>query len=399
MIVRIRTSIRWVCMVLVVGLSMSWASEHESIVEEVFTIQRHQLLSVRTIDMPYSEKIEYSEHLRNLGVDYASVGDRFSVNRFRMEGGKFRADSHLDGSVHKPDGIGPRTYAFDMKNLQIYNKRQMNLYVPKLGFGSMDKGNIPYQNTYKWVFRDQRKFSFSGFQDKSAWDGLKRRVRHVESSKVQGHDCVLIEFDYSERNQYSRIYFAKDLDYFPIKVEIFEGGTRVLDHVVTRTEKVETPEGAVFVPMETFEKHWESDFGNLLFTITHSIDKEQLSVNKDIPDEVFTIPLHMVRSYTNMLDKDSSFYIDRSIDRSLEDIVEHNPIGVEQSKRQTTEGGDSVLVEHADDDDYQEPTDVLASDIGARGSIVKICGIVILVLAVFAGLLFVRLRRRRQRTT
>ena len=398
MVARIRTSIRWVSVVLVVAVSTSGAFEYESIVDEVFTTQRHQFLSMRTIDMSYSEKIEYSEYLRNFGLDYASSGDRFSVNRFRMEGEKFRLDLTLDGSVHKPDGISPRTYAFDLKNLQIYDKRRMHLRIPKLGFGSMENGNLPYKNTYKWVFYDRTNWSFSVFQDKSAWDELKRRVRNVESSRVRDHDCVVMEFDYSEKNLYSRIYFAKDLEYLPIKAEMFKGDMRLINHVVTRAEEVETPQGSVVVPMETFEKHWEPDFGNHMFTITHSIDKEKLAVNKDIPDEVFTIPLYMVRSYTNMHDLGASFNVDRVMNPTHEDFAPQPSTVVKQPKQQIAEGGDSTSVEPADDDDYQEPTDILADDAGARGLTTKTCGIVVLVLAVFAALLFVRLRRHGERT-
>ncbi len=396
------TRVIWTSVVLVVSVPTSRASIDEAIVNEVFTTQTHQLLSVKTIDIPYSEKIEYSDHLQSFGVDYASHGDRFSINRFRMKGEKFRIERSLDGSVRKPDEIGPRIYAFDLKNHQLYDKRRMNLTVPKLGFAAMDKENIPYKNTYKWVFLNQSNYSFAGFQAKSAWAALRARLTNLQSAKLQDHHCVLMEFHWPETNRYSRIYFAHDLEYFPIKVEVFRAGARVVDHVVTKAQKVQTAEGNVIVPIKTVENQWEAEFGNPLFTITHTINEVGLSVNKDIPDHVFTIPLHMVRSYTNMRDIPASFNVDHVIDPTFRD-PRHPPTSLKPREYNHLQIGDPALLEPGDHNDYREPQSVLVGHPGSpavrsNALMGKISAILLFAFAVLAGTLLLGFNRRARRT-
>lgn len=398
MIARTWAKVMWIGVFIVVGLSASKASESRSSVDAVFTMQRQHLLRLRFIDMPYSEKAEYCEYLRSHGADYASQGDAFSVNRFRMEGEKFCVDQNLEGSLATPSWVGPRTYAFDLKNFQIYDQHRMNLTIPDRGFGSMDKANVPYQNTYKWVFYDQETWSFSGFQDKASWEGLKRRVTRLTSSQVQNHDCVVMECDYSERNRHTRIHFATDLDYFPVRVEVFRDGTRVVDHVVTQADRIETPEGFVVVPTVTVEQQWDSESGNHLFTMSFVIDTEQLAVNKDIPDDAFTIPPHVVRSYTNMLNKRASFNIGQVVDPTLENPSTAYSAVLSQPQPQISQEIDSAAVASAEA--HRDATDVRVNDSGARRSIaIGVGAVTVLVLTAFIGRLLVRWQRPGRTST
>ncbi len=379
-------SISWRCIVIVLCLSKIGASGNESIVSEVLITQRNQLLKVKTIDMEYSEDTEANEYIMN-----KYVGPSHSITRFQMENEKFRVETGLEDSAI----TGGRIRAFDMEKYQLYDKNSMDLMVTSQSLGSMDRDNIPFRNTYKWIFLNLSSFSFSDFQNESTWNGLKHRVRHVESSIVQDHECLVVEFDYSEINMFSRVYFAKDLDYFPIKVEVYQGGKRVVEHVVIEAEAVETQEGTVVLPVQTVEKQWSVKSGNFQFKHTCTINMKKSSINKDIPDEMFTIPLHMVRSYNNYIDGSKSFNVDRLIDQSIEDIAVQSSSVSELPKQVTTEDDNSVSIEPTDNSDYQNPTSVLPSnigsgDIGTRVLVAKICGVVVLVLVVFAGLLFMK---------
>jgi hypothetical protein len=124
---KIKTGLRWVCLILVAGLSMSVASEHETTVDELFAAQRNHLLSVSAMDLVYSEDIEAGEHLRRAGkADF--FGSPHRVFRYQMEGEKSRVETGLDGTV-LTRGISPMIYTFDLENYQVYDKGIMDLYI------------------------------------------------------------------------------------------------------------------------------------------------------------------------------------------------------------------------------------------------------------------------------
>jgi hypothetical protein len=383
MLMMIRTSAKWMCMLLLINLSTDSATADESIalIEEVFAIQRQQLLTLNSIDMSYSEKIEYGERLRKSGASFASQGDRFRVSRYCLEGEKFRSESGLEGSLRKPDEIAPTTYAFDLKDYQIYDQDDMHLTIPGRAYKSMEMDNIPYQNTYKWLFQAQKDYSLSGFQDKAAWDKLKEHVRDVKLSTVQDQACVVMEFDFPERNQYMRVCFAEEFSYFPFRIEVFQGDARMAEHLVTSLEKVETTEGVVIVPLITDERQWY-ETGQLYFRITHVIDKDKLFVNVDIPDAVFTIPRHTVWSYTNMLDKPASFYIN--------DLMA--PTGIDDASQPPTPVNEDTRKTEATRGDYQESADIVTgnAEVDPRlsgRSVAVACSLIVAILAISAGVL------------
>jgi hypothetical protein len=385
-----KIAFRCACIILVVSFSTIRSSEHETSIDELFTTQRNHLLRLKTMDIIFSQDIKAADHLRNIGeTDF--FGPPYTTHKFQMEGEKFRVET---------DGI---IYAFDFDNYQVYAKDIMDLYIPKHSIGTMEKANIPYRNTYKWIFLDSKEYSFSGYQDKSKWDDLKHRVKSVISSSFRNLDCVVMEFDYPESNRYTRIHFAKNLEFFPVKAEVFRNGKRVVEHVVNKTETVETERGNIVVPLETVERQWGYETGKLQFTISHSVDREHFSINEDIPDEVFTVPLHMVRSYNNMVNPDASFDVDRVIDASLDGIGALSPSVENHPNQQITEGSDPNIVKSSNDDIYKEPTgritDVLANDDGEKRLVATISGIVVFILFVVAGVIFVRLRKHEEKST
>lgn len=283
--------------------------------------------------------------------------------------------------MRKPDEIAPTTYAFDLKDYQIYDQDDMHLTIPGRAYKSMEMDNIPYQNTYKWLFQAQKDYSLSGFQDKAAWDKLKEHVRDVKLSTVQDQACVVMEFDFPERNQYMRVCFAEEFSYFPFRIEVFQGDARMAEHLVTSLEKVETTEGVVIVPLITDERQWY-ETGQLYFRITHVIDKDKLFVNVDIPDAVFTIPRHTVWSYTNMLDKPASFYIN--------DLMA--PTGIDDASQPPTPVNEDTRKTEATRGDYQESADIVTgnAEVDPRlsgRSVAVACSLIVAILAISAGVL------------
>jgi hypothetical protein len=68
------------------------------------------------------------------------------------------------------------------------------------------------------------------------------------------------------------------------------------------------------------QTQWHETGGHRIWTLTHTIDSNSLSVNEDIPDEVFTMPMHMIRSYEDADDRNQYFSTERVIDEGVENL-------------------------------------------------------------------------------
>ena len=97
-----------------------------------------------------------------------------------------------------------------------------------------------------------------------------------------------------------QVYWARELEYYPIKVQRLNlDGKKYVEIIVKEVMKRDTAEGPIFVPMIMEQTHWDGTTGQKRLVLKFTIDGNSLSINEDIPDEVFTIPLHMAKKITD----------------------------------------------------------------------------------------------------
>jgi thiol-disulfide isomerase/thioredoxin len=279
------------CCILLLFIPYVNAATEPDLVEEIFLAQRQNFMRLKSISMIYSEDWEPS--VRN---------SRHIVFGFKKEGEKFRVDTALDGTKVSPDdknSINSRITAFDLDKYQRFDKRSRWLDFMDRDINPLEEGNLPLIMPYRYLFLTSR-LSFKNIQDKAFWDRLKRDIKNTQKAMIEGQDCIRTDISFSDKARLCQIYWAKEFGFYPIKIQVSNlDGKKLVEITVKEVMKQETTNGPVFIPMVMEQMDWPETGGYKSWTWRHTIDSNSLSVNEDIPDEVFTIPLHMAKRITD----------------------------------------------------------------------------------------------------
>jgi hypothetical protein len=189
-----------------------------------------------------------------------------------------------------------------------------------------------------------------------------------------------------------RVYFAEDFHYYPVKTQLMKRKTeRVGDEIfIEKLIEMDTSEGPVIVPVETVTRMWDQESGNPIISITQIIDMNELTVNKDIPDDRFTIPIHLAKTYENKDDLNEYFSLDTVVDESLKTM----PLDYNVSNSNSSDNGHEVTIKK-DSSPKQNinalsDRQALASG-NSLGRTVVICVFALLVLAMI-GIIYCKRR-------
>jgi hypothetical protein len=294
----------------------------DSLIDEIFTNQRIHVARLKSVDVVYTEQFRPGKQVLESNKVANFHKPHNMVLRFHKKGEKFRIETALEGSDVWPNQIRMIT-AFDLNKVQRLEKDSLHLRVQSEPIIPSRETNLPLTRPYRYIFLGRKDFSFTMLQTKSVWNELKNRVTKIETSRIEEQECVLVEFDYTDKGRICRTYFAKELLHYPIRTEVLNTATNKLTVklIVTDVEKRTTDQGRVVIPVVITESQWHQDSGHPTFTLRESIDRSRLFLNEDIPDEVFTIPIHMARSYEDVDDARAYFSVDEVRNVGLEELL------------------------------------------------------------------------------
>ena len=331
----LRTSSLAMCLALCATTGHALAGANVAIDEVAFSLRSH-FRRIKSLDITYTEDRRPTDSFPNAtGLESLRYPAR-NVCRLQIEGSKYRSETGLDGAqVHETlrDRVAYDISAFDLKKYQILDKRDLLLSVGSDQCDTSPFFNPPVLRPFFFVSTQGKTFDL--FRDSAIWDNLKKTATVGSNSTVGGRDCVMLDVLTGPGLRY-RVYCAKGLEYYPVRYEVYApDGTKGTECTVTGLKEYETPEGTVVIPL-VIEEAWLAPSGEKTVTYKWSIDEESLSVNEDIPDKVFTIPLSLAVSFEDRDDKGNTVLphviLDDSIAEALADIdqphVSGQPISV-----------------------------------------------------------------------
>lgn len=313
---------------ILLSLLMVLVSANRAITDEldlIFTTHLRSINRLESVDMEYVEKWKPKawEHV----VRYSEKGDMF------------RFENNSDGKMTLPGKIN-RVRAFDQNKFQLFEKNHLGLTVRNRVIPKARSGNIPLHMPYKYIFvadvlpdyeeyynpEDRR---WDGNHAESIWNALKPYVSKIESGEYGGHACKVIEFDFPFEKYLSRVYrvhFAKEYDYYPIKVEIINkaNGIRVVELVTNELTGINTEGGLVYVPTYMINNQWGAESGYPISSIETIVDKDNMLINEEIPDELFTVPPSIAKEYSDEQDRNAYFSLER---QGLSGILDDTLVG------------------------------------------------------------------------
>jgi hypothetical protein len=231
-------------------------------------------------------------------------------------------ETGIDGTLDNRPNSWRTITAFDLKKTQFFRKDSLSLRVQNRQSDPAQEYNLPYLRPYRFLFLHQAEFSIAQLQDPATWNDLKTRVRRAEEANVGGHECVVMQIDCPDKNVSYKASFAKDLAYYPVSVQVFSQARKTLTTEVTVNEiqQYETRNGSVVLPLVVTQVNSNEETGKEMYRIKFSVDQKRFSINEDIPDEVFTIPLHMAREYEDADDSTQYYNANDIADRGLADV-------------------------------------------------------------------------------
>jgi thiol-disulfide isomerase/thioredoxin len=278
------------------------AAPDTGLVDEIFLAQRKNFMRLKSINMTHSEDWQPSEYMKKNSDDPIYHEPRHFVFNFQKENKKFRIESALDGtkvSPEKENSLDRSITAFNSDKYQRFDKRSLWLAFMDREINPLEEMNFPLTRPYIYLFSGER-LSFENIQSETIWNKLKQRVTITGNTTVEGHDCIKMEIIFPGKTYSSQVYWAKEFGYYPIKVQRFNlDGKKYVEIIVKEVTKRDTEEGPIFVPMIMEQTQWDGTTGYKRLVLKYTIDGNSLSVNEDIPDENFTIPLYMAKKITD----------------------------------------------------------------------------------------------------
>lgn len=221
--------------------------------------------------------------------------------RFQLEGNKFRTETGLHWT-DPPIGSASTVYTFDGRDYQMFERNMLDLNVrDRPIFESHKYGHdLPIFRLYDFWLRGTDQ-TFEAARRRDTWTRALEGAQVIGPQTVDGRSCMRVDIPAHEpaegRPAAHRVYFAGDLDFYPILVEGVDDNGSVLSRAaVTRPLELDTSKGAVVIALEIKLSYTPPGGGRS--SNTYTIDRATLSANEDIPDEVFRIPTGCAAHYS-----------------------------------------------------------------------------------------------------
>lgn len=209
---------------------------------------------------------------------------------FNASGLKFRSEVVTgEGSL---GNARTAVWAYDGRHYQLLKGN-------KLVVGDFTNSRNPYGAAnpllvpFTFAFADGSPMTLSHLQAETTWSRLAATVTACKEAEVNNHSGIELTMNIrraqSEESETYVVFFAEDLDYFPLRWKApgpAAGGTTVLD--VKSTEIVGEDADRIVIPVETSSVAYAAD-GTILQSINRRIDVDSLQVNSPLRDALFAI--------------------------------------------------------------------------------------------------------------
>lgn len=269
----------------------------ESLLTDVIEHQKqyfHKLLSIQcnsTLDVRIPDDMQ--DRWSNLKGNTLQIKSGFIT-----QGNMFRCDTQTlqaDGST-------------SYSAILAYNGKRYQ----KLNFGEMASLDLssksiveqnPYGNmhpllvAFGWAFTNNDSFDLSTISNPEIWSKLIKNTVEVYKEEKEGHSCIVWVFndDLDTTNRKSKkmtIFFAEDLDYFPIASEVHDSEGKLRTRcTVTEFKRNNTEDGEVVFPVNIEAKSFFGPEADIIVSSTSQVDPQTLKINDQINEDVFTLPL------------------------------------------------------------------------------------------------------------
>jgi len=148
---------------------------------------------------------------------------------------------------------------------------------------------------YGFVFEKGDKMNMEVLQNYSIWNRFRRRIRRIYESEMFGRKGVKVDVEKisvnSGKKEKYRIFFANDLNYFPIYWEETDTLTNSLSkQTLVNFKKYEVDDGSVIIiPLKVEGVRYRNK--KIIQREWWEIDEKTLKINQPIKEEIFTIPI------------------------------------------------------------------------------------------------------------
>lgn len=204
------------------------------------------------------------------------------------------------------DGTQYQRFLLDHRLLQIVNAELVHNVLPDVQYTAVRHFFLGYQFACDIA---ERPVSLETLRDPSLWESLVPLSEVRGEEMVNGEPCVVVEITNSEHKRSgvlrARVFFAKNLAYFPIRYEEYIGDDIYL---VFEAADVQEPRSCRKRPDDVPAHYFPNksvlhDFdwmgsGRTTGGAVYELNADAARVNCEIPDAFFTIPeseaLHVI---------------------------------------------------------------------------------------------------------
>lgn len=151
-------------------------------------------------------------------------------------------------------------------------------------------GLHPFAIPYLWLLADSDSWEITALRNSDLWAQRFKKARLGPSGEFNGHPCSIVEFDDPQRKGFVyRVYFAQDLDCYPIKWEGYVDSGAKLTSTAIVAKWARAADNDAIVPIALSYEDKGLDGISLPCNSDIVVDEEGLAINTAIDDAVFTL--------------------------------------------------------------------------------------------------------------
>ena len=281
--------------------------------DEILDYSFQNLCEIKTIQFTLTceTKIVFDDlalnHLQEKIKDIKKETIQKGFLTFAASGEKFKSTSILesDQKTQKTD-MTENVVAFDGKNYQLFSPNADRMSVSKSPLNSNpDRMFSVLTLPYMWLLHTSSSEAFpvwSEMKNKNLWDYCRNKGTCITSQNIDEHSTVGIEFQSQMRSVveednsslYVQVYFATDLDYFPIKWQVVN---KINDEIVGRAQvndflKTNVDGNDFYFPVKMTNRVVMNDF---VMESVLTTDPDSIKINEAIDPDFFTISSSQVK--------------------------------------------------------------------------------------------------------
>ncbi|MBQ3430663.1 hypothetical protein IJG20_00995 [Candidatus Saccharibacteria bacterium] len=230
-----------------------------------------------------SIQFEFSTEYSHIGSDYGFCS---------ISGSKFH--SRLD-PVRLDDLLLPSENAYNGDKYQLLDRIEDGLgdylslsssQIYATPSGTLDPLSLPYI----WLFTSGQ-IEWSAVKDNATWENAFSKAEYLGTETVENHPCEVVRLPSVDPNMVNTVYFATDLNYFPVKLvasnsdgSTDDGSPGILQ--VVEYEQIDVDGEKLTIPTKLNFTNSRKDSE---FYAVSSVNLDSLKVNQPIDDDEFTI--------------------------------------------------------------------------------------------------------------